>query len=170
MRAIGSVLRVIDFISDWTGKILIWALLLLIVILVYAVIMRYVVNDPVIWAHETALFMFGGLGILMGAYVLRHKGHIRMDLFYNRLSSRKRAILDTVTAPFFFFLIILIIWHGWDMTEWAIKTHKITDSMWHPIVWPARLTIPIGGFLLLIQGMADFVRDLYLATRGRTIK
>ena len=170
MRIIGSVLRLIDAISDWTGKIFIWALLPLIIILVYAVIMRYIFNDPVIWAHETSLFMYGGLGILIGAHVLRHRGHIRMDLFYNRLSSRKRAILDAVTAPLFFFLIILIIWYGWGMTEWAIRTHKITDSMWHPIVWPARLTIPIGGFLLLIQGAADFARNVYLAVRGRAIE
>lgn len=170
MRILAPIVRFVDTISDRTGKILGWFLLALIVILVYAVVMRYIFNDPVIWAHETALFLYGGVGVMIGAYVLRHKAHIRMDLFYLRLSPRKRAIIDCITAPFFFFLMVLIIWHGWELAEWAIKTGKVTDSMWHPILWPAKLTLPIGGFLLLMQGAADFVRDLYLAIRGRSIE
>lgn len=170
MRVLASVLRVVDAISDRTGKIVIWFLLALVLILVYAVVMRYIFRDPVIWAHETALFMYGGIGVLVGAYVLRHKGHIRMDIFYERLSPRKRAVIDSITASFFFLFMVLLIWQGWELAEWAIKTGKVTDSMWHPILWPVKLTIPIGGFLLLMQGAADFIRDLHFAIRGRSIE
>jgi len=113
---------------------------------------------------------FGSVGVLIGGYVLLHKGHIRMDLFYNLFSLRKRAIIDCITTPIFFYLLILIIWHGWELTDWAIKTGKVTDSMWHPVLWPAKLTLPIGGALLLLQGTADFILNLYFAVRGRSIE
>ncbi|MCK4723891.1 MAG: TRAP transporter small permease subunit, partial [Dehalococcoidia bacterium] len=104
---------------------------------------------------------------MIGAYVLRHKGHIRMDIFYEPLSLRKRAVIDSITASFFFLFMVLLIWQGWVLAEWAIKTGKVTDSMWHPILWPIKLAIPIGGFLLLFQGIADFIRNLYFAIHGR---
>ena len=170
MSVVISILHTIDTISDRVGKTLSWLLLALVFILVYAVVMRYIFNDPAIWAHETSLFIFGSVGVMIGAYVLRHKGHIRMDLFYNMLSPRKRAIVNCITAPFFFFLMVLLIWYGWELADWAIKTGKVTDSMWHPVLWPAKLALPIGCSLLLMQGTADFVRDLYLAVRGRSIE
>ena len=170
MRAFASFLRLIDTISDRVGKIVAWFTLALVAMLVYAVIMRYAFNNSPEWAHETSLFMYGGICMFAGAYVLYHRGHIRMDLFYERLSPRGKAIMDSITAPFFFLFVVFLIWFGWELALWAIKTGKTTDSMWHPILWPVKLAIPIGGFLLLVQGIADFIRNLYFAIRGRSIE
>jgi len=169
MRLVVRVLGVVDSISDWSGKIIGWLLIILSLILVYAVLMRYGFNKPPSWAHETALFMYGGVAVLTGAYVLRHKGHIRMDIFYNRFSPRKKAIMNIICAPLFFGFMAILVWQGLDMTDYAIKHSQVTNSMWHPITWPAKLAMPLGGFLLLMQGTADFIRDLYLAIRGRSI-
>ena len=169
MRLVVRVLGVVDSISDWSGKILGWLLIILSLILVYAVLMRYGFNWSPPWTHEAALFMYGGVAVLTGAYVLRHKGHIRMDIFYERLSLRKRAVMNSIFSPLFFGFMAILIWQGWEMTDFAMKTNQVTNSMWHPITWPAKLAMPVGGFLLLMQGTADFIRDLYLAITGRSI-
>ena len=61
MRLVVRVLGVVDSISDWSGKILGWLLIILSLILVYAVLMRYGFNWSPPWTHEAALFMYGAL-------------------------------------------------------------------------------------------------------------
>ena len=77
--------------------------------------------------------------------------------------------MNSIFSPLFFGFMAILIWQGWEMTAFAMKTNQVTNSMWHPITWPVKLAMPLGGFLLLMQGTADFIRDLHLAIRGRSM-
>ena len=98
MKILARALGVIDRVSLWSGKLLAYVLLPLIVVLVYGVARRYIFNDPVIWAHELSLFMFGGIGVLAGALLIQMDAHIKVDIIYSRLSPRGRAAIDTITT------------------------------------------------------------------------
>lgn len=163
------VLNFVDRLIDNIGKVVSFTLIAIMLILVYAVIMRYVFNDSPEWTHETSLFLYGGLGMMLGGYTLLRRSHVRMDLIYNMLSPRKRAILDSITAPLFFLLIILLIWQGWETFRWSWLVEQRTDSMWHPLIWPAKLAIPIGAGLLLLMGTVDFVRNVYFSLKGKKL-
>ena len=77
-----ATLRVIDSISEWTGKIIRWLCVVLVGVVVYGVILRYVFNSPTMWAYETSIMLGTTIYVLGWAYVHRHGGHIRVEVFY----------------------------------------------------------------------------------------
>lgn len=104
--------------------------------------------------------------MLGGAYTLLHGSHVKMDVLYVRLSTRGRAILDIVTFAVFLFFVVILIWKSGHMAVKSFEIMEKTESAWGPIIWPARITITVGAFLLLLQGMAKFIRDIITATGG----
>jgi len=102
MNKLGGALHAIDAISEWSGKIVSMLIFPIIGLIVLDVVMRYFFNAPIKYAHEVSLFMFAGLSLLAGAYCLRHRAHVRMDIIYGRFSHRQQAILDVITAGLFF--------------------------------------------------------------------
>lgn len=114
--------------------------------------------------------MFGVSGLLAGGYVLLHKAHVNLDLLYSRVSRRKQAILDLITAPIFFFIMVLFIWKGMDFTLISWKTLEHSSSPWGPPFYPVKTVIPIAVLLLLLQGMAKFIYDLFFVIKGKELK
>lgn len=168
MRA--SYCRFVSNISEWSGRGVGIALFLVVGVLTYEVITRYVFNSPTIWAQQLSLFLFGTIGMIGGAYVLLHKAHVNLDILYSRVSRRKQAILDLITAPLFFFIIILMIWAGgsFALRSWAIL--EPSSTVWAPPIYPFKTIIPVAAFLLLLQGIAKLIRDHYFITHGRELE
>lgn len=140
-------------------------MLALCLLLVYEVIMRYGFNSPSHWAYETSTFIFGGVGILGGAYVLLQGQHVRLDVFYGRLSPRTKAILDLVTTPVFFLVIVVLLWQSGAQAYKSVLIREFSDSVWGPPIYPIKIVVVIAVFLLLFQGIAKFIRDLYFVFR-----
>ena len=120
-----SIVRIIDSINEFVGKLVSWLCLALVMALVYEVTARYVFNQPTIWAHILTP-MIGFTIIALGwAYVHRHKGHIRLDLFYVRLSPRGQACVDVICTLLMFFPVIILlvyisaahVWYSWSIGE-----------------------------------------------------
>jgi len=155
--------QVIDAISEWTGKAISFLVIPMVLVLVYEVIMRYGFNSPTLFSHETSVFLYGTTGMLAGAWVLCRDGHVKMDAIYGRLSLRVRAIIDLATAPFFFLLVGVVLWTGWDMAYFSVKVNEHTQTPWGPPYYPLKLAIPVSAFLLLLAGVAKFIRDFFHA-------
>lgn len=165
-----NVLRFIDSINDWQAKwISRWFIIALTIVVVQDVTMRYVFNAPTMWAHETAIMLGGGLYAMGYSYCQRLRGHIRIDIFYGRLSLRKKALVDVLGALIFFFPLMLIVidaafawtWRAWVINEKAVETY------WYPPIAPFRTVFLLGLCLYTLQGIAQFIRDLYLLVRNR---
>lgn len=159
-------LSIIDTISDWSGKLISLLLIPMIAVIVYDAVARYAFNSPTHWAYETVTFLFAGLGILGGAYVLLHKGHVSMDIIYTRLSPRKQAIMDLLTSFFFFLFCGILLWKGGQYAWTSLKLRETTTSAFAPPLYVIKMTIPVGAFLIILQGIAKFVRDLRTAIVG----
>ena len=167
MRVLGKVFHIIDMISEWSGKLVSFLLLPLIAFIVYDVLMRYVFNRPTDWAHELSYLMFGTIWIMGGAYALVKGSHVKMEVIYNRLPLRRRAIIDLITAPLFFVFIGILLWKGWDLAWSSVLRLEHSNSFWSPPIYPVKMMIPLGAFLLLLQGVVRFIRDAITATTGR---
>jgi len=163
------ILRTIDSISAWLGKYLGFLLFPLVGVLFIEVVLRYGFNRPTLWAHETAIFLFGTLGMFAGAYILLVREHVNFDVLYRRLSPRRKAIMDSATALLFFLVMGVIIWQGWKMAFNSTIMRECTCSVWQPPIYPFKWVIPGAGFLLLIQGIANFTRDIFFAISGRKL-
>lgn len=156
-----SILDFIEKIIDLTGRIVSYLLIITVLATVIEVIARYGFNSPTIWAYEVEMFTCAILYALIGAYVLLHKGHVSVDLFYRRLSDREKIIINLVV----FYPLILImagglIYMGAGYAWASIIIGEKSYSSWGPPIWPVKLMLPIGSALIFLQATVDFIRNL----------
>lgn len=161
-----TVLHYIDLVSEWTGKSISFLIIVLNLVIGYEVIARYLLNAPTKWAHEASGMLFGTYIVIGGAYILLNKGHVNMDIFYNRLSKRHKALLDIITFWVFAFFCAALLWKGWERAWYSLKTMEHSSTIWGPPLYPIKLVLPIGAFLLLLQGIANFTRDVITLVKG----
>ena len=93
MNTLKKMMKIIDAISERTGRIVGWIAAPMIVALIYEVFARYVFHRPTIWSYEITYMIYGTHFLLGAAYTLRVKGHIRIDLLYMRFPLRGRALV-----------------------------------------------------------------------------
>lgn len=164
-----SILRFVDSISDSTGKIARWFAVALVALMTFEVIMRYIFGRPNLWVHDLVIMMGAGLYALAFAYAQRHRAHVRVDVFYTRLSLRGRAFIDVLGGLLIFSpLIILLIYTSisWAEHAWAVD-EKLPITGWYPPLAPLRTVVVIGFIVLALQGMAQLIRDLYFLIRNK---
>ena len=162
-RAIDYFLRGVDSLSEWSGKILSFAILLMVALMVLQVVTRYLLDRPFIWILETTIFTFGIYIAILGAYTLHHRRHVKMDLLYSRWSPRTQAIVDLVTSVFFFVFYVTLIWKGWEYFYESWQFNETTMTSWRPIVYPIKLFIPVSAALIILTGLAKLIRDFRCA-------
>ena len=164
------ILSIIDSISDWSGRLISVFIYSLAFLLLYDVTLRFVFNAPTIWCHELALHIFGAYAVLAGPYVLMHDEHVKIDIVYNRFSPRGRAIIDSFTYLLFFLYIGLLFWYGFHIAARSVAMNQtVSPSPWASPIWPVKLTIPLAAFLMLLQGLANYIRTLTLAVTGKEL-
>ncbi len=155
--------RIIDKINGLAGSFVAYWAVIAVFIYYYEVLARYVFNAPTNWAHEGMFLMFGMQYLLAGGYAYREESHVRVDVLYEKRSVRTKAIIDLVTSVFFFIFVLALVWTGAIFALDAIQVQETTLNEWGIQYWPVKLAIPLGGFLLLLQGIAKLIRDiLYL--------
>jgi len=169
LKSLRLVIRGIDALSEWSGKVVSFLIYPVIAVITYEVVSRYVFDAPAIWTHESTQFMYGLYGVLAGAYCLQQKSHVNVELFYERFSLRARALLDILTSPLFFMFCGVLVLEGMGFGLRSLSMWEHSGSAWAPVVWPIKLAIPLGALLLILQGLAKFIRDLYIVATGRQI-
>jgi len=153
-------LETIDKINSRIGRIVSLLVIGIIGITLWEVVLRYGFNRPTIWVHETSEHLFALSFLLGGAYTLSQGGHVRVDLIYSRLSDRKKAILELSTSVFFFLFVGLLLWKGGEMAWESVALLERSQSPWGPYIFHVILAVPIAAFLMLLQGLAIFGRNL----------
>jgi TRAP-type mannitol/chloroaromatic compound transport system permease small subunit len=163
-----TMVNMIDTVSEWSGKIVRWLILPLVFGSTYEVIARYAFKSPTIWAYDLSYMLYGTIFMLGAAYTLRQRAHIRTDIFYEKWSPRRQGWVDAILYLFFFFPgIIFFLIAGWDEAahSWSIL-EKSEASPWRPPLYPFKTVIPVTAFLLLLQGVSEFVKSLYAGIKG----
>ncbi len=160
-------LQGLDNVSEWSGRIFVWLIVPLTGVVVFEVISRRIFGVPHIWSIEVTDYLYGPHFMLVAAYTLLYRGHVSIDIIYQRFSLRTRGILDCFTylAFFFPFLIILLV-QGilYAYTSWSI--HETSESAALTILPLIKTVIPVTALLLLIQGLSNFIRSIMQAVRG----
>ena len=169
MRQLTAVLKFIDDMNDWVGRVLSFGVLLMFVLVLSEVIRRYLFNAPTVWGTELTQMTFGAYVILSGGYILRWEGHVNVDILYSRLSDRGKAVLDIITFFLFFLFCGMMLWYGGALAWESISILERSDSAWHPPIYPVKMMIPIGAFLLLAQGIAKLIRDTLTPITGTKV-
>jgi len=161
------LLKIIEGISEWSGKLFAYLLWPGVAVLVYEIGARHLFNAPTIWAHGVTQRIFAGYYIICGAYLIVYKSHINMDVIYNRFSLRTRAILDVIGAPLFFGFCGVLLWWGGSYAWDSLMRLEPCNTPFRAPLYPVKLMVPISAFLILLQGLAKFGLDLFTAITGR---
>ena len=157
----------VDFINGWVGEFICYWTVIAIAVYYYEVLARYVFNSPTNWAHESMYLMFGMMYMLGGGFGLRVETHVRVDIFYLRLSEKYKAVFDLVTSVVFFIFMLALLWSGWVFAGYSIGLWEVSFTEWAIQHWVVKLSIVFGSALLLLQGTAKVVKDVLIVSGSK---
>ncbi len=150
----------LDAVSEWIGRTIAWLTLGMVLVTLLIVALRYLFNSGSIALQETVIYMHAAVFMLAMGYTLRHDGHVRVDLIYNRLGPKGQALVDLLgTLLLLIPFALFIIWVSWGYVanSWALlEGSRETGGL--PLVWLLKGVIPLMGVLLITQGVSQALR------------
>ena len=162
--------RFISNINGVTGELVAYWSIFAVFVYYYEVIARYVFNSPTNWAHESMFLMFGMQYLLAGGYVLREGAHVRVDVIYMHFSKRTKAIVDIFTSVLFFIFVLTLMVTGYIFFNDSFEVNEVSFTEWGIQYWPIKFALPLGAFLLLMQGIAQLVKDIAALKHPETVE
>ena len=153
---------IVDTTNQWVGRIASWLLLPLCLLVTMEVILRYIFNSPTSWSWEVSKQMLAAIAALGAGYTLLRHGHIGVDVLAARLSQKKKAILELITMPLFLVSITIVLWKTGAVALWSLGIQETTAGIFNPPFYYIRFVITVGVFFLLLQGVAEFIRNILL--------
>ncbi len=169
MSWIDRLARHLDVVSDVTGKGVAWLTLLMMAFTCGVVALRYGFNVGSIVLQESVMYLHGCVFMLGIPYALKVGAHVRVDIFYARMSPRGRGLVDLVGSLLFLLPFgAFLIWVSLDYvaTSWRIREGS-PEVGGVPFVYLLKTLIPVMSFALLLQGTSEGLKALQqLITRS----
>ena len=161
MNALLKLSQLIDSITEFVGKSIIWVVLVVTLISCGNAIMRYTINYSSNAFLEIQWYLFAVIFLFGAGYTLKKNEHVRIDLIAGKFSKRGQAMIDIFGIIFFLMpMAIAIMWMSWPIFLLALKTNEMSSNAGGLILWPARLMVPIGFFLLVMQGFSELIKKI----------
>lgn len=168
MTVIEKIYNRIGMISEWSGRTVRFLMIILVLNIVYDVSARYIFNAPTVWSYGLS-YMTGTAIIAMGmCYVYYHHANVRIDIIYSRLPPKGKLLIDICLTVVFFFPLVFMLTKVWAQDTWQAYVLKevSSETIWYPPLWPIKLVVTIGFVLLLLQGIAIFLKDVLSLAKG----
>lgn len=153
-----------DKISSTTGKVAAWLTLFMVIVTFVIVVMRYVFDAGLIWLQESVIWMHAVVFMMGAAYTLQQEDHVRVDVFYRKMSARRRAWVDLLGV--ILFLLPLCVFLGWKSLDFVAVSWGLHESSREsgglpypliPMLKSVLLLMPIG---VALQGSSLLLRSL----------
>ena len=159
MSSLLSFSRFIDAVNEKIGLAISWALLLAVLICSGNALVRYIFNTSSNSWLEIQWYLFGAIFLLASAYTLKRNEHVRIDVVVGRFSKRTQVWIDVF--GFIFFLLpatLLILYFSIPFAYESIRNQEVSSNAGGLIIWPAKTLIPVGFFLLTLQGISELIK------------
>jgi TRAP-type mannitol/chloroaromatic compound transport system permease small subunit len=161
LNALLALARAIDALTERIGRTVIWLVLAATLISAGNALVRYAFDESSNAWLEIQWYLFGAIFLLAAGYTLKHNGHVRIDLFYNRLRPRAQAWVDLAGSLLFLLPMALgLAWLAWPMFHEAWITHELSPDAGGLVRWPVKLLLPAGFALLALQGVAEVIKHV----------
>jgi len=153
------VSRLIDRLTERIGHAFYWLVLAAVLISAANAVVRKTFNVSSNAFLEIQWYLFSAIFLFLAGYTLLRNDHVRIDVIASRLSKRAQTWIDIVGTVFFLFpMAILIMWLSWPLFVEAYARHEISTNAGGLVIWPARLLVPVGFFLLIVQGISELIK------------
>ena len=197
MRAMRGYIRAVDAVNYRLGRIVMYGIFGMIAVLLWSSISKTFLL-PSFWTLEIAQFAMVAYYMLGGPYSIQLGANVRMDLFYHSWTTRRKAWFDAFTVLFLLFYLGVLLYGAmgsmayslgyfgdqplafWGQFLWAFLSGGFdgagemlgylerSPTAWRPVLWPIKLVMCIGVFLMLLQAVSELLKDI-LRLRGEDI-
>jgi TRAP-type mannitol/chloroaromatic compound transport system permease small subunit len=162
MSALQAIARWIDTLNEWIGRGVSWVSLGLVLVVFVDVVMRYLFKTSFVFTQELEWHLFAFIFLIGAGYTLLKDGHVRVDIFYQRLGRKARAWVNFIGVILFLIpgcsMIILTSWkfvyNAWSILEGSPDPGGI------PFRFIIKACITVGFLLLLLQGLSLGIHSL----------
>lgn len=191
LRAMQAYVRVIDRMNRGIGKFAQYILFGMMAILLWSSVSK-TFFDPALWTLETAQFALVAYYMLGGPYSILLGSNVRMDLFYGDWTPRRKARTDAITVLFLIFYLVVLMWGALSSTAYSLGHFspdtfafygnliaafftggldaaaaemghlERSPTAWRPYLWPVKLVMCVGIFLMLLQAVSQLFKDILL--------
>jgi len=159
MKLLLRLSGLIDALNERVGHLSYWLILVAVLVSAGNAIIRYAFNMSSNAWLEIQWYLFSAVFLLGAGYTLLHNQHVRIDVISGRLSKRARAWIDVLGTLFFLLpMAIAIMWMSWPVFVQSFELHEESSNAGGLIVWPARLLVPVGFLLLVLQGISELIK------------
>jgi len=158
-------IRVINTVNEWVGKTISWLTLLMVLTTFLIVVLRYVFDMGWIAMQESVSYMHALVFMLGAAYTLKHNGHVRVDIIYQRCTVKTKAWIDCLGTVLLLMPVMgFIIWSSWEYVadSWSIQEGS-RNSGGLPAVYLLKTSILLMAVLLILQSISLFLQNLLIA-------
>ncbi len=161
MQALLKLSRAIDAVTEVIGRYAYWLTLVAVLVSSGNALIRYIFNNSSNKWLELQWYLFSAVFLLCGGYALLHNSHVRIDVVYSRFKRRTQLYIDVFGTLFFLLpMAILIMYLSWPVFMNAFNNDEVSSNAGGLIVWPARLLLPVGFFLLTVQGVSELIKRI----------
>ena len=169
MAALLRLSRMIDTVTYWLGKVVMWLVLAAVLISAGNAIVRKAFNLGSNAFLEIQWYLFAGVFMLGVGYVMLKNGHVRIDFVSSRLSKRTNAIIDAIGIVVFTIpLSLIMIDLGWPLFYRAYVSGEMSQNAGGLIRWPVLGLVPLGFVILLTQALSELIKRLAYLTGHRS--
>ena len=159
MKVLLGLSRAIDALNEQIGKLTYWLILAAVLISTGNAIVRYTLNTSSNAWLEIQWYLFSFVFLFCAGYTLLHNQHVRIDVITARFSGRTRAWIDILGTLFFLLpMAVAIMWLSWPVFTDAYRSKEISANAGGLLIWPGRLMLPLGFFLLVLQGFSELIK------------
>ena len=161
MKGLLALSRAIDFVNEHIGRLVYWCILIMVLVSAANATSRYALNLASNAWLELQWYLFSVVFLLCSGYTLLHNEHIRIDVVSSRFSRRTQMWIDVFGILLFLLpMSLFIMWLSWPIFMNAWTSGEISGSAGGLTRWPARLLVPLGFFLLSLQGASELIKRI----------
>jgi len=167
VNAMLALSRAIDAITERVGRFVYWLVLIVVLISAANAIVRKLFNYSSNAYLEIQWYLFSVIFLFGAGYTLLRNEHVRIDIIAGRLSARAQNWIDVVGIVLFLWpMSFVIMWMSWPLFVDSLTRHEVSTNAGGLLIWPARLMMPIGFALLIMQSVSELIKRIAFL-RGR---
>ena len=161
MRVLLAFARLIDYVNECVGRAVAWLVLIAVLVSAGNALMRYAFSMSSNAWLEIQWYLFSAVFLLAAGWALKRNAHVRIDVLAARLTPRGQAWIEILGTVFFLLpMAILILYLSWPMFMQSYVGHEMSGDSGGLVRWPAKLLIPAGFALLVLQGLSQIIKRI----------
>lgn len=188
MKGMRHFISIVDAINYRLGRVAMYGIFAIMLVLLWSTVSK-LLEQPSLWTLEAAQFAMIFYFFIGGSYAIQMGSHVRMDLFYDNWNIRRKALVDAITVFCLITYLLVLLWGGLSSTAYSlghfgsdtlmffiglvtgqenVGTLERSRTIWRPYLWPIKSLMCAGIFLMLLQAISEFFKDI-LRIRGEEI-